>query len=318
MLTKDNLDTVTDSRGLLSEIHAFNKDLYSAETCDENAQNEFLCDAMPRLTEEESKLSEGALTEEELRKALFSLENDKSPGIDGLTANFYKYFWPLFGTSVTHVYNHAFRAGRLAVSQRRGIITLLFKKGDRTLLKNWRPITLLTTDYKILSKALANRLQKVLPFIVHSDQTASVKGRTINDNTRLLHDVISYADEKKIPLAMISVDQLKAFDRVAHSFLFKTLERFGFGPVFRRWIQVIYNSVSGSVKTNGWLTAFITLERGLRQGCPLSMPLYVSTAETMAVNIRSNPRIRGILPPGAETELKLSQFADDTTLFFGG
>ena len=75
----------------------------------------------------------------------------------------------------------------------------------------------------------------MLPFIIHSDQTASVKGCTINDNARLLHDVISYADEKKIPLAMISVDQLKAFDRVAHSFLFKTLERFGFGPVFRRW-----------------------------------------------------------------------------------
>ena len=72
--------------------------------------------------------------------------------------------------------------------------------------------------------------------------------------------------------------------------------------------------MSSSVKTNGWLTAFITLGRGLRQGCPLSMPLYVLTAETMAVNIRSNPRIRGILPPGAETELKLSQFADDTTL----
>ena len=154
----------------------------------------------------------------------------------------------------------------------------------------------------------------MLPFIIHSDQTASVKGCTINDNARLLHDVISYADEKKIPLAMISVDQLKAFDRVAHSFLFKTLERFGFGPVFRRWIQVIYNSVPSSVKTNGWLTAFISLERGLRQGCPLSMPLYVLTVETMAVNIRSNPRICGILPPGAETELKLSQFADDTTL----
>ena len=207
------LDTVTNSRALLSEIHAFYKELFCADTCDENTQNEFLCDAIPRLTEEESTLCEGELTEEELQKAVISLENDKSPGIDGLTANFYKYFWPLFGTSLTHVYNHAFRAGRLAVSQRRGIITLLFKKGDRTLLQNWRQITLLTTDYKILSKALANSLQKVLPFIVHSDQTALVKGRTINDDARLLHDVVSYADEKKIPLPMIFVDQLKAFDR---------------------------------------------------------------------------------------------------------
>ena len=75
-----------------------------------------------------------------------------------------------------------------------------------------------------------------------------------------------------------------------------------------------YDLHCSSVKTKGWLTAFITLERGLPQGCPLSMPLYVLTAETMAVNIRSNPRIRGILPLGAETELKLSQFAEDTRL----
>ena len=129
-----------------------------------------------------------------------------------------------------------------------------------------------------------------------------------------MHDVITYANEENVPLALISVDQLKAFDRVAHGFLFKTLERFGFGPSFLRWIQVTYNSVSSSVKTNGWFTAFIGLERGLRQGCPLSMPLYVLSAETLAVNIRNNPRIHGIIPPNSNTELKLSQFADDTTL----
>ena len=182
------------------------------------------------------------------------------------------------------------------------------------MLKNWRTITLLTTDYKILTKALANRLQQVLSLIVHTDQTASIKGRTINDNTRLLHDAITYANDNNIPLALISVDQLKAFDRVAHELLFKALECFGFGPNFIRWINVIYNSVSSSVKTNGWLTAFINLERGLRQGCLLSIPLYVLTAETMACNIRNNPAIHGLRPPDSQAEVKLSQFADDTTL----
>ena len=281
---------------------------------DEEAQEVFLNDALPRLPDDACELCEGELSEEELRIAALSMENDKSPGIDGLTSNFYKYFWPLFGNSLTRVFNYAFLAGRLSASQRRGIITLLFKKGDRTLLKNWRPITPLTSDYKILTKALVNRLHKVPPLIVHSDQTASIKGRTINDNTRLLHDVITYANEENVPLALISVDQLKAFDRVAHGFLFKTLERFGFGPSFLRWIQVIHNSVSSSVETNGWFTAFIVLERGLRQGCPLSMSLYVLSAETLAVNIRKNPRIHGIIPPNSNTELKLSQFADDTTL----
>ena len=87
--------------------------------------------------------------------------------------------------------------------------------------------------------------------MVHTDQTASIKGRTINDNTRLLHDAITYANDNNIPLALISVDQLKAFDRVAHEFLFNALECFGFGPNFIRWINVVCNSVSSSVKTNG-------------------------------------------------------------------
>ena len=309
VLTKDNLDTVTETRDLLSETRAFYKKLYSAEPCET-----FFNAPFPNLPEDACNSCEGELTEQELRKAVTAMELDKSPGIDGLTTNFYKHFWPLFGPRLTQVYNYAFKSGQLSVSQRRGVISLLFKKGDRTLLKNWRPITLLTTDYKILTKALANRLQQVLPLIVHTDQTASIKGRTINDNTRLLHDVITYANVNNIPLALISVDQLKAFDRVSHDFLFKTLQRFGFGPDFVRWIQIIYNSVSSSVKTNGWLTSFIGLERGLRQGCPLSMPLYVLTAETMACNIRQNPRIHGLRPPDSEAEVKLSQFADDTTL----
>lgn len=256
------------------------------------------------------------ITEEELNNAVKAMENNEYPGFDGLTTNFYKHFWPLLGAELTRVYNYSFNNGLLTVSQRRGIITFLFKKGDRTQLKNWRPVTLLNTDYKILTRALAKRLRQVLPLIVSSDQTASLKGRTINDNTRLLNDVISYANEKSINLALISVDQMKAFDRVSHAFLFPCLQRFASGPSFIKWIKFIYHDFSSSVKTNGWLTAFIHLEPGLRQGCALSMPLYVLTAETMPSNIRANPRIHGIRPPDPEEELKLSQYADDTTLLF--
>ena len=313
-LTKDNLDTISEPQDLLKETHNFYKALFTAEACDECARNQFFNCDIPRLPEKARESCEGVITERELNNAVKAMENNKSPGFDGLTTNFYKHFWPLFGAELTRVYNYSFNNGLLTVSQRRGIITLLFKKGDRTQLKNWRPITLLNTDYKILTRALANRLQQVLPLIVSSDQTASIKGRTINDNTRLLNDVISYANEKSINLALISVDQMKAFDRFSHDFLFTCLERFGFAPTFIKWIKLIYQDVSSSVKTNGWLTAFIHLERGLRQGCALSMPLYVLTAETMACNIRANPRIHGIRPPDSEEELKLSQYADDTTL----
>ena len=220
-MTKDNLDTISELQDLLKETHNFYKVLFNAEACDERARNQFLNCDIPRLAEKARESCEGVITEEELNNAVKAMANNKSPGFDGLMTNFYKHFWPLLGAELTQVYNYSFNNGLLTVSQQRGIITLLFKKGDRTQLKNWWPVTLLNTNYKILTRALAKRLQQVLPLIVSCDQTASIKGRKINDNTRLLNDVISYVNEK-INLALISVDQIKCF---------------GFGPSFIKWFK---------------------------------------------------------------------------------
>ena len=312
LLTKNNLDTITETQDIITETHSFYTELYTAQKTESTKLTDFLNITTPILTQHDCNICEGHITENELRTALQTMENNKSPGLDGLSTNFYKHFWPILGHELTHIYNYAFDHEQLPLTQRRGVISLLFKKGDRTQLQNWRPITLLNTDYKILSKVLANRLKHALPLLVHTDQTACIPGRTINDNLRLIQDAIAYANETDIPLALISVDQLKAFDRVSHSFLFKTLEKFGFGPDFRRWIRLLYTHVASSVKVNGWLTAFIPLQRGLRQGCALSMPLYVLTAEILATHIRAHPNIRGLQHPASQPTI--SQYADDTTL----
>ena len=116
---------------------------------------------------------------------------------------------------------------------------------------------------------MANRLQQFLPQLIHPDQTACIPGRTINDNIRLIQDAINYANEIQAPLAVILVDQLKAFDRVSHDYLLTILRHFGFGPSFLQWIRLLYTNTMSSVKVNGWLTAFIPIQRGLRQGCAL-------------------------------------------------
>ena len=312
VLTKDNLDTITEPNDLITETHNFYKHLYSSEPIDQHQQDAFLQINTPILSPDERNICEGHVTEHELNKALLSMENNKSPGLDGLTTNFYKHFWHILGPYLTNILNSAYENGSLALSQRRGLISLLFKKGDRTKLKNWRPITLLNTDYKILTKALANRLQQTLPLLIHTDQTACIPGRTINDNLRLIQDAIHYANETQTPLALISVDQLKAFDRVSHTYLFKVLRHFGFGPSFLRWIEILYTETMSSVKINGWMTAFIPIQRGLRQGCALSMPLYVLTAELLATHIRTHQGVKGFQHPQATP--KISQYADDTTL----
>ena len=99
---------------------------------------------------------------------------------------------------------------------------------------------------------------------------------------------------------------------MSHDYLFKILRKFGFGPSFLRWIEILYTDTMSSVKVNGWMTAFIPLQRGLRQGCALSMPLYILTAELLAIDIRLNDNIKGLSYP--KSMVKISQYADDTIL----
>ena len=115
LLTKENMDTVKDMKGLLSETQPFYKELFSAQPCDEAAQNAFLSVPFPKLSECDRESCDRDLTEEELRKAVLSMENDKSPGIDGLTNNFYKHLWPILGEKLTQVYNYAFCRGEVSL-----------------------------------------------------------------------------------------------------------------------------------------------------------------------------------------------------------
>ena len=129
--------------------------------CGQEAQDGFLNNAIPKLPDDARYLCEGEPTEEELRKAVMSMKNDKSAWNRRVDLRLLIAFLAFLGKNLTRVFHNAFLVRRLSVSQRRGIITLLLTKGDRILLKNWSPINLLTSDYEILTKALAN----ILPFI---------------------------------------------------------------------------------------------------------------------------------------------------------
>ena len=119
------------------------------------------------------------------------MKNGKSPGSDGFTAEFYKFFWIDIKYLVLDSLNYAFHNGELSIDQKRGIITLIPKKDkERILIKNWRPISLLNTDYKLLTKCLSFRLQSVPPNIIDNDQTGFLKDRYIGENIRTIADLI--------------------------------------------------------------------------------------------------------------------------------
>ena len=170
---------------------------------------------------------------------------------------------------------------------------MIYKKtGEAYLLTNFRPISLINSDIKIITKVLTERLLYVLPTIIHSTQTA-VYGRKIDQNIHLVRDLIEMANRDDDTAAFIFLDQEKAFDRVNHDFLFKTMKAFGIGENFINWVRNIYSNAASIININGFFSERIPLQRGVRQGCPLSALLYVLVIEVLAIQLRLNPNIVG-------------------------
>ncbi|KAK3505685.1 hypothetical protein QTP70_020647, partial [Hemibagrus guttatus] len=171
----------TESGDLLSEpteirkqTVSFYSKLYSSERSGAQIVEESFLKDLLKLSEQAARELDRDLTLAELHKALQGMENGRAPGIDGLPVEFYKAFWAVIGQDVLEVLNDSVNVGQLPLSCRRAVLTLLPKKGDLTHLKNWRPVSLLCTDIKLLSKALASRLTKVMEQITHQDQSYCV------------------------------------------------------------------------------------------------------------------------------------------------
>ncbi|KAJ4923532.1 hypothetical protein JOQ06_021598 [Pogonophryne albipinna] len=255
------------------------------------------------------------LTVSELEGALNRMNKGKVPGIDGLPVELYAKFWSILGPVLLEVLTEVLQAGEMSGSLATGVISLLYKKGDRTEIGNWRPLTMLCVDYKLLAKVLTDRLGEAMPHLVHVDQTCAVPGRSTRWNLQLLRDAIAWAEDRNLPLMLVALDQTKAFDRVQWRFMFSILERLGFGKVFIRWLRTLYMHVGSRVVVNGYLGDVFRLQSGVRQGCPLSPLLYVLYMEPLAAAIRADKGVRGFLVPGSGgLRVKLSQYADDTTL----
>jgi exonuclease III len=283
-------------------------------SCLSQPDQEFFLDSLDlKLSDAESSLCEGDVLNAECLAALRSFKNNKSPGIDGLSYEFYRHFWTLLGGDLVDVFNSSLTNGLLSFSQRTGVITLLHKKDDRFDTKNWRPISLLCTDYKILSKVLTNRLKPVISSVISNVQSCGVPGRFSGESVRMLQDIVDHANFSNIGAAILSLDQEKAFDRVDWPFMLKVLERMNFGPTFRSWVALLYTDIFSRVLVNGFSGELFRVTRGVRQGCPLSPLLYILVAETLSRALQKDSRIDGFELMGGQ-RVKVCQYADDTSI----
>ena len=156
------------------------------------------------------------------------------PGSDGMPCEIIKFLWGKLKNIISKSLLYGIYNGELSIEQKRGILAVIPKKDkDVRYLKNWRPLTLLNTDYKILAKSLAVRLQSVLPEIISQDQSGGIKGRATYDNLRSTIDIINYTKEKNLPGILAFIDFEKAFDTVSWKFMNKCLVAMNFGEYFK-------------------------------------------------------------------------------------
>ena len=272
----------------------------------------------PRLRVAEAASCEGVVTECEVRNALKQVGLNKSPGLVGLSYEVYLRMSHMFVPILTDMFNHWLAQGAIPGSITKGVIILL-KKGGRHVwegLDDYRPITLLNTELKILARVLANRLQHVISDLIGPEQTFAVKGRSIQDNLHLIRKVLE-GIEDDTEASLISLDQSKAFDRVDHRFLASVLETAGFKPEFRRWISMMNHNPQAVMQVNGRRSRVFAIERSVRQGCSLSPLLYVLALEPLLRRLRDerrSPSLHGI-PFVSSLVARFSAFADDITVF---
>ena len=324
----ENKTLITSPDQILPTISTFYEKLMNIDVNEPPNQdkthilNTFLGEsAHPTLEEEEILVLEEPITIQELKEALKNLNSDSAPGCDGLTPSFYLRFWESIKKPFFDSLMESIQERQLTVSQRRAVITLLPKSNDREQLRDisqWRPISLTTTCYKVFSKVLAIRMQSVIHKLINDNQVGYIKGRNINDHIRLIDDIINFANIKELPGLLVSLDYRKAFDTVSKQAIMASLNKFNFGPVFSQYVDTILNGTEATIKNAGWFSKWFATTRGVRQGCNLSPLLFVLVVELLAIKIRSNPNIEGILENTGEpfrNETKLSQYADDVSLY---
>ncbi|GBG85796.1 hypothetical protein CBR_g40605 [Chara braunii] len=226
------------------------------------------------------------VTIEELKEGAGCMAKGKAPGDDGLPVEFFLATWEVVGPILVRLFNRVLEEEMLTEDMCRGVITLLYKKGDKRNVRNWRPISLLNVAYKILAKALSRRLAPLLPELVNADQGAFVKGRSITENMLAAMGALEIIGGERRQVVVAMLDLEKAYDRVNWSFVLATLEHMNFGIPFRRWIAIVL--------ANGRRSPIFNLSRSLRQGCLLAPMLFVLQIEVALNDMRAASMLRGL------------------------
>uniref|UniRef100_A0A6I8T0W5 Reverse transcriptase domain-containing protein n=1 Tax=Xenopus tropicalis TaxID=8364 RepID=A0A6I8T0W5_XENTR len=254
----------------------------------------------------------GEIEVDEVMTAIDSLNLKKSPGPDGLTAEFYKEFRDVLAPCLTEIFNSSLAEGLLPPSMRHSALILLSKGLDQSRIENWRPIALLNVDRKILAKVLFNRLFPLAERLLSPSQHCSVKGRSTFSAVLGIREALERCRACEWGKYLLALDQSKAFDRINHKYLWLLLRRYGLPGRFINWLKVLYRRAESFPLVNGWSGASFWVSSGVRQGCPLSSLLYVFAIDPFIRRLDGDALAGVPLAPGKA--LRVAAYADDVTV----
>ena len=239
--------------------------------------------------------------------------HNKAPGSDGIGLEFYRHNWEIIKEDIHEIINQIFLHRGIKPQHKQGITVCLPKSSAAITPAEYRPITLLNTDYKLIERIMVQQLRLVLETHLRNSQFCEVLGNFITEAVSTVREAIAQAEMTDTPLCVLTLDFQEAFDTVSHKYLFKILRNYGISPWFIERIKDLYDNATASVKINGNLAGPIPIQCGIWQGCLLSMLLYVLCLHPLLRILEEN--LPGIQVGTRVRSTVVVAYADDVTVF---
>lgn len=312
----------TDPAEMLELAEEFYEDLYSVKNSDSDARKQLLSGLSKKISVRWARRLTKPISTREIKSSIRRAATGKVPGLDGLPAEFYKALLlnvtegqtPLVVKTLQRIFHHIQNGGDIPEVWKTGTLSLLYKnKGDPQLLRNYRPLSIMNVDYKIFTEILMQRLLKALTTVIGNHQSAFLPGRLIDDNVRTAQYLIETFRHSEEDASILFLDQEKAYDRVSHSFLWRSLNALGIPKAFIDYLRALYRDAKITIFINGHQSAPISVRSGVRQGDPISCPLFLIAIESLAVALFNSELITGVKL--SNQTVKCLMYADDTAVF---